>query len=216
MNVEWTTISGIATWIAAIATAAAAIATAWMAGMTKRSLQQVEKHHQDSYRPILVIAPSDDAIPIDRSMLLKLAPSSPGSFESTYIISGLLTNLGVGPALNVRLVLRIMGIAGYGISRELTPVPAKESRGESDYSVRVSFQPQGGFNDADAQLSTGSSWEIILEYEDVFGNRFHTIHSKNPQRPWTVCGRGSPPLGRSPSSTVWSQGGATFASDEVL
>lgn len=196
MNIDWITVSGIATGVAAIATAAAAIATAWMAGMTKRSLQQAEKHHQDSYRPILVIAPPDDAIPIDRSMLLKLAPISPGATDRTYIFGGLLTNIGVGPALNVRLGLRIMGIAGYGISRELTPVPAHESRGESDCSVRVSFRPQDGFNDADAQLSTGSSWEIVLEYDDVFGNRFHTIHSKNPQQPWTVCGMGSPLLGR--------------------
>lgn len=200
MSIDWTAVSAIATGVAALATAAAAIATAWMASMTKRSLQQVEKHHQDSYRPILAIAPSDDAIPIDRSTLLKLAPISPGAFESTYIIAGLLTNIGVGPALNVRLVLRIMGIEGYGISRELTPVPTRENRGESDYSFRVSFQPHGGFNDADAQLSTGPSWEIILEYEDVFGHRFHTIHSKNPQIPWTVCGTGSPPPGRSPST----------------
>lgn len=64
MNIDWITVSGIATGVAAIATAAAAIATAWMASMTKRSLQQAEKHHQDSYRPILVIAPPDDAIPM--------------------------------------------------------------------------------------------------------------------------------------------------------
>ncbi|VAY89044.1 conserved hypothetical protein [mine drainage metagenome] len=110
----------------------------------------------------------------------------------------MLTNLGVGPALNVRLVLRFMGIEDYGFSRELTPIPAHESRGESNYSVRVAFQPEDGFNDVDAQLSTGPSWEIILEYKDVFGNCFHTIHSKNPQQPWTMCGKGSPPLGKPP------------------
>jgi hypothetical protein len=205
VSIDWTTFSAIATVIAALATATAAIATAWMAGMTKRSIQQVEKHHQDSYRPILVIAPYGNAIPIDRSTLLKLAPkgagffSSTGAFESTYIIAGLLTNIGVGPALNVRLVLRIMGIDGYGINCELTPVPTCEGRGgKSDYSFRVPFQPRGGFNDTDVQLSTGPSWEIILEYEDVFGHRFHTIHSKNLQIPWTVCGTGSPPPGRSP------------------
>jgi hypothetical protein len=200
MSIDWTAVSAIATGSAALATAIAASVTAWMASTTKKSLQQAEKHHQDSYRPILVIAPSDDAIPIDRSTLLKFVQSGPNTSESIYILYGLLTNIGVGPALNVRLVLRIMGITDYGISCELTPVPAHERRGESRYRVRVPFRPRDGFNDTDAHLSTESSWEVILEYEDVFGNHFHTIHSKNPQQPWTVCGRGSPSPGRPPST----------------
>lgn len=200
MIINWTAVSGIATGVAAVATAAAAMATAWMAGMTKRSLQQVEKHHQDSYRPLLVFTQYDDAIPIDRSPLLKLAPSSAGALERTYIITGLLTNIGVGPALNVRLTLRFNGIEGCGVNHALTSVPVSEIRGEPGHCFRMPFQLHERFNDTDAQGSTGQQWEIILEYEDVYGNRFHTIHSKNPQIPWTVCGIGSPPPGRSPST----------------
>ncbi|THD10995.1 hypothetical protein [Metallibacterium scheffleri] len=193
-------------------TGAAAVFTAVMAGFTgwsvvasqrqqRRALQQSEQHHQDGFRPVLVLAPSDDAIPLDRSKLLKLVPTNSGATERTYIIACLLTNIGVGPALNVHLLLRMRGIDGYGISRELTPVSAGllGSRGESDGSIRVTFKPHDGFNDVDVQLSTGDPWELLLEYEDVFGNRFHTIHSKIPLQPWTVCGKGPAPLGVDPA-----------------
>jgi len=34
---------------------------------------------------------------------------------------------------------------------------------------------------------------LVLEYEDVFGNTFHTIHSKHLGEPWTRVGRGPAP-----------------------
>ncbi len=167
----------------------------------RRALQQSDQHHQDGFRPVLVLAPLDDAVPLDRSKLLKLAPTGPGAIERTYIIACLLTNIGVGPALNVRLQLRVRGIEVFKSSRELPPVCAGllGNRGEPDGSIRVTFQPHAGFNDAGVQLSTGDPWELFLEYEDVFGNRFHTIHSKIPLQPWTVCGKGPAPPGVDPA-----------------
>jgi hypothetical protein len=55
-----------------------------------------------------------------------------------------------------------------------------------------------GFIDTDAQSAPGEDWELLLEYEDVFGRVFHTVHPKNPQRPWTAIGRGPAPKGRDP------------------
>jgi hypothetical protein len=34
-------------------------------------------------------------------------------------------------------------------------------------------------------------WEITLIYEDIFGNTFHTRHSKSPEQPWINRGRGA-------------------------
>ena len=207
-------------------TGAAAVFTAVMAGFTgwsivvsqrqqRRALQQSDQHHQDGFRPVLVLAPLDDAVPLDRSRLLTLAQISPSATERTYIIACLLTNIGVGPALNVHLQLRVRGIEGYGISRELTPISAGASRADSDGRVRVSFQLRGGFNDASAQFSTGEHWELLLEYEDVFGNRFHTIHSKIPLQPWTVCGKGPAPPGVDPAVVnAMPQAGGTSVLDD--
>ena len=209
-------------------TGAAAVFTAVMAGFTgwsilasqrqqRRALQQSDQHHQDGFRPVLVLAPLDDAVPLDRSKLLKLAPTGPGAIERTYIIACLLTNIGVGPALNVRLQLRVRGIEVFKSSRELPPVCAGllGNRGEPDGSIRVTFQPHAGFNDAGVQLSTGDPWELFLEYEDVFGNRFHTIHSKIPLQPWTVCGKGPAPPGVDPAVVnAMLQAGGTSVLDD--
>ena len=209
-------------------TGAAAVFTAVMAGFTgwsivvsqrqqRRALQQSDQHHQDGFRPVLVLAPLDDAVPLDRSRLLKLAQISPSATERTYIIACLLSNIGVGPALNVHLQLRVRGIEGFGISRELPPVSAclLGSRADPDGSIRVTFQPHAGFNDAGVQLSTGDPWELFLEYEDVFGNRFHTIHSKNPLQPWTVCGKGPAPRGVDPAvASAMLRAGGTGVRDD--
>ena len=191
-------------------TAAAAVFTAVMAGFTgwsivasqrqqRRALQQSDQHHQDGFRPVLVLSTFDGIDPLDRSALLCLNPPRPGDATRLYLIPCLLRNVGVGPALKVHLSLRFMGIEGYGISRELAPMQAGERRGDADHPVAVQFRPRGSFNDTDVLLSVGTSWELLLEYEDVFGNRFHTIHSKIPLQPWTVCGKGPAPPGVDPA-----------------
>ena len=59
-------------------------------------------------------------------------------------------------------------------------------QGRLDYSehpLRIFVPMHPGFNEADFQMGPGSAWKIILEYEDVFGQQFHTTHQKNPQQP---------------------------------
>lgn len=201
-------------WYASTAlwTGVLALFTAVMAGVTYWSIvasqrqqrsawQQSEQHHQDSFRPVLVLEPSDAELPIplDRSRLLQLAPVDSGSTVRTYVIACRLSNIGVGPALNVHLRLRVRGIEGYGISCEI-PSLGTDFTGIRDDNgqLRVPFRLGDGFNDAGVQLSTGDPWDLMLEYEDVFGNRFHTIHSKNPQAPWMQCGKGPAPQGQDP------------------
>jgi hypothetical protein len=70
-----------------------------------------------------------------------------------------------------------------------------------------------------AQLP-GRSWELILVYEDIFANSFHTMHAKNPlqmnrlhpvpgtsklaapSQPWVRIGEGTPPA-RSGESLIF-------------
>ncbi|MBW8074461.1 MULTISPECIES: hypothetical protein [Metallibacterium] len=187
-------------------TGAAAIFTAAMAWFTRKSIaegqrqhrdarEQSERHHQQSFRPLLVLAPLHGEAPLDRSSLLYFDPPVPGVTNRRYLIPCRLQNVGVGPALRARIMLRFNGIDGYGVSQELAPMPPGASRGDAEHPLRVLFQPRDGFNDSDASMSIGGLWELILEYEDVFGNDFHTIHSKNPQLPWTVCGTEKAPRG---------------------
>ena len=204
----WYASTALWTGVLALFTAVMAGVTCWSILASQRqqrsAWQQSEQHHQDSFRPVLVLEPSDAELPIplDRSRLLRLAPVDSGSTVRTYVIACRFSNIGVGPALNVHLRLRVRGIEGHGISREIPPLGTGFTgiRGEDNGQLRVTFRPCDGFNDAAVQLSTGDHWELILEYEDVFGNRFHTIHSKNPQEPWTKCGKGPARKGRDPKA----------------
>lgn len=185
----------------AICTGAAAIFTAVMAWFTRRSIveshtqyektrEQSEQHHQDSFRPIVVVVPPFGIESSDRSNLLYIEPKASGANEHLCGILGVLRNVGAGPALKVTLQFRAMGKMSYGFSRELTPLQAGDIRDESNGGLRFWVQPKPDFNSADIASAAGTSWELVLEYEDIFGNAFHTIHRKNPQMPWTECGKG--------------------------
>lgn len=196
--------------IIAIFTAAAAVATAFMAVFTgiaiKNGQRQFrdaqaasEAHHRDTFRPVVVLSPFEGVEPEDRANVIQF-DSAVGSDERRFVrVSGFLRNVGVGPALNVRLLFRAMGKAGYGFALALTPIGAgekydlgsREVGPMATRGIRYPVRLTAGFNAADIAIASGSGWEIVLEYEDVFGNTFHTIHRKDPQVPWTECGKGA-------------------------
>lgn len=176
-----------------------------MAWFTRRSIveshaqfektrRQSEQHHQDGFRPIVILMPYDGIDPVeDRSFLVGCIQSVAGEDRRICAVQCRLRNVGVGPALNVRLGFRAMGRDGYGISRELTPLCAGEERGGPKDPLYIHFRVTKEFNETDVATAGGMGWEIVLEYEDVFGNSFYTIHRKNPQMPWTECGKGPAP-----------------------
>jgi hypothetical protein len=191
-------------------TGAAAVFTAVMAGFTgwsivasqrqqRRALQQSDQHHQDGFRPVLVLRPYDGVDPLDRGGLLLAETDAASDGSRVFVISAALQNVGVGPALSIHLRLRVMGIEGYGTSRELAPVQAGETRGDREHPLRIPLWLHDGLNEPDFKSATNPIWTLVLEYEDVFGNRFHTIHNKNPQLLWTVCGTKKAPRGVDPA-----------------
>lgn len=199
MIINWTAFSGIATGIAAIATAVAAIATAWMACMTRRSLQQAEKHHQNSFRPICILenhcGPDD---PYRRDCYLTVKCSD----ENNLLISVQLKlkNVGSGSALRVRMILLFPNNdpeSGYFV--ELAPLPVNGEYGDQQTPIQFRLSKQNytdrkfDFRLPDSETEVrpiDSPWEIVLEYEDVFGNKFHTVHTRDALHPWTKVGIG--------------------------
>lgn len=190
--------------VIAICTAAAAVFTAVMAFYTrvaiKRGQQQFhdaqqrdDARHQDAYRPIVVLEPFGGVEAESRGHIVAFDSSSHMGDRRLFKIACVVRNVGVGPALNVRLSFRAMGKPDYGFAQELVPVGAGETQGTTTHALEIWVLPTPSFNDADIASASGTGWELVLEYEDVFGNRFHTIHRKNPQVPWTECGKGPAP-----------------------
>ena len=98
MNVDWTAVG-------AVATAAAALITAWMAAMTRGSIRQTQRHHRDAFRPLVVFMPYDGIDPQARKELIDFKATVEGSRVYALELRGTLQNIGVGPALNLRLRL---------------------------------------------------------------------------------------------------------------
>jgi hypothetical protein len=176
--------------VSAVATAAAAVTTAMMVWCTRETLSQSEKHHRDDLRPLLVLAPPNGIEPLDRSEVLRFEQR-----DGKHILSLAceLRNIGIGPALNPKLQLRVMGIEGYGFTKHLSPVRAGEALWNLDGVSAVTFEasPTENYNQTDHSFAPATLWELVLEYEDVFGRHFYTTHSKDALRPWTVSGTGS-------------------------
>lgn len=179
--------------------AATAIGTMAMSAFTYGVIRQNRRQRQDAARPILLLTPFDGVVPANRSALL--APRSTGSMSEnvhSYLIHCALKNVGVGPALHVRLQLRFMNKDDYGISRELAPLAADEARGDAQHPLSLPVTLMTTFNETDFALAPGTGWTMALEYQDVFGNRFHTLHASAPQQPWVVYGNGPAPAGFQP------------------
>jgi len=173
-----------------------------MAAMTFWTIRQARKHHRDEYRPILSLVPLEAIDPVDRNALLVAEPAQPENAGRCYLLRGALKNVGRGPALNVKLTLRFLRVEGYGFSTELAPVDAGERLGSAMHPLRLAARFQDGFKDIDFRIGTAGEWEILIEYNDLFGQPFHTVHSKIQQKPWTVLGRGPAAHGRAPADAV--------------
>ena len=102
-------------------------------------------------------------------------------------------NIGNGLALNVRMFIRKDEITGFGPSIELAPVAGGDQLDPNGDAFVLPISDAVDFNDADLKALPGGAWIIVLEYDDVFGNRFYTLHYKNSQQPWARTGRGPAP-----------------------
>ena len=90
-------------------------------------------------------------------------------------------NVGAGPALNVKIMFRFLDMNGYTTPAwELSPLRAGEIRGGENEPLRVPIKFESGFNEADFSQVPGKLWEIVLLYEDIFGDTFYSVHHKRP------------------------------------
>jgi len=195
MTWGWATFESIATGVGALATAAAAGFTSWMVFLTKKGIEQTREQHRDAFRPLLVFMPHHGASPEARTHVVQVIAPQP-----VIKFWGTIRNIGTGPAINGKMKLRLRGLEGYGPDPfDLPPIAAGESYGKVGEHIPVPITHRPQFNETDAELASSEHWEIMLEYEDVFGCTFHTNHTKNPQLPWTTIGRGSAPKGRDPA-----------------
>ena len=194
-------------------TLALAVVTFVIILQNRRARKDADQHHQDSLRPICILTPHDGVDPRHwRDTLLAISVDAPRPGFGIVELKCALRNIGPGPALNVGIMFRIHDLAGYTTQPwELGPLRAGESRGSKDDPLRIPVQFLAPLESPDFPQLLGRSWELILVFEDVFGNHFHAMHAKNPlqmnqlhpladttkfaapSQPWAVLGKGKPP-----------------------
>ncbi len=55
-----------------------------------------------------------------------------------------------------------------------------ESRGSKEEPLRIPIQFGPHSNQTDFSQIVGKLWEIVVIYQDIFGNRFYSVHEKRP------------------------------------
>jgi hypothetical protein len=220
---------GTAEAITAWGTAIGALATAVMAFFTWRAIRngqderketnkhyaetrkQENEHHQDAFRPLVVLAPHDVMSTLNRNDVL-----SPDPNGKTLMVKLIAHNVGTGPALNIQLSVRSEGRTGFGPSRALAPLAAGANASNDRHYILIDVNFTDSFNFADLANISNGHWVIVLEYDDIFGNRFYTLHSHHPHRPWIHVGRGQAPdttplelnvADPASFAAIWAEGG---------
>lgn len=192
--------------ISAYGTAAAAVATSIVAWLTHKALRHgqkqqaeatkhftdtqeiAERHHQDSFRPVVVLTPSN---PMDTLIRNNLVSSDPNAEKIKLECAA--RNIGCGAALNIMLSVRSEGRTGFGASRALSPMSAGDTLKNRNGHILIDVQLNDQFNTQDLINLTHGHWVVAIEYEDIFGNHFHTLHHKNPALLWAIVGRDKAP-----------------------
>ena len=148
-----------------------AVATFVVVWQGWRNRRDDERRHRDGLRPICVLTPYDgvDPGPYRRELLaVDTDPSRPGF--GIVEVRCALRNIGPGPALNVRIAFRLFSFGGYETQHcELGPLRAGEIRGSESMPLRVPIQFRSPLADQEFAQIPGSSWEIVLTYDDIFG-----------------------------------------------
>ncbi len=164
-----------------------AIGTLSMAGTTYWIIRQNKAQHQDELRPICVLVPEAGTDAAGRRDILQLhqEPNDPSKY---FFIHCGVKNIGSGPAAKLKLRVTFWTNTAARFEAELSPLGANESAAGP---LRVPVFLGDQFTESEYGWAPGEGWDLWLEYEDVFGNVFHTRHTKTPQQPWVQLGKGA-------------------------
>ena len=166
-----------------IGTLALACATFCIIRQGQRQREETERRHRDRFKPICLLAPYSGVDAWNRRAILieATAPAPDNPSCGTVAIRCVLRNVGLGPALKLRLKFRFLDMDGWTSEPwELSPLGASEAYGSEAVPLHVPFPIHESFNQTDFSMFTGKPWEIWLEYEDVFGRQFQSVHRKTP------------------------------------
>lgn len=150
---------------------------------TEQQRKDTERQHRDRLKPICVLTPYDyvDSWNKRGDLIKTIAPNPENQDFGRVMVHCMLRNVGTGPALHLRLRFRFLDKDGWSTEPwELSPLGSGEQYGNLNSPLVIPVKLGGAFNHTDFDGLANNLWEIRLEYQDVFGRKFQSIHSKAP------------------------------------
>ncbi len=185
----------------ALGTLALAVVTGFMAWSTSRMAkktaylaERADIHHRDNLMPVCELCvPLNMLRPV---VQWKQDPAlHPPSFFEIQVPNNkaqnsvTIQNIGMGPALNVKVILCLSQFPGtqlFAFADDLRP-------GTACQTPRIFGPPLEGFSDSSwaDYITNPEDYKIYIEYTDVFGAPYHTQFNWTPGSPANTFYRGS-------------------------
>jgi hypothetical protein len=185
------------TWALAIGTFSLACFTYKMAKSTEKTLEQnkllvdsnnmliekEERHHQENLMPLCVLEPTEPKIgDVGRQLFADVKGYNKTKDVAIFYLAGKIINKGTGPALNVKIKfytncnsepietqVGTIAVAGsyciYDNKRHLVPMKV--------------FMDDRTYGHDNAVRTIESEWVLCILFEDVFGNKFYSVHKND-------------------------------------
>lgn len=205
----------IGTVILALFTAWLAFTTRKMARATVKLTKQENQQHVDNVRPVCVLEPNDNVkgkdvfhTEIGEKNHTRGVDMHKSSSCTIIFLKCSIRNKGLGPALGLRLITRIIdkhkefdqiipsGVIQVGEAWSMIG-PQVGTREQRVIPIEIKFGDN--YTDTDYTSFRSGLWEIFLEYQDIFGNVYHTKYMKAGNDFFSGCFKGiRPKLGEPP------------------
>jgi hypothetical protein len=181
--------------------------TSDLANANEKLVEQNERHHIEDQRPILILEYKfNPELMANRTVLL--GKIDPTQWRSLYpeiqdnfalFLFGInegdvkLKNCGKGIALNPTILIRFEDNSGKELRSDFSAIPADSFLTLQAVAFRTKLD--SALLDSRKQVMTneyhalfGQPWKIFIEYDDIYGNHYYTMHTKDPTQRWIILG----------------------------
>ncbi len=158
---------------------------------TMAGIEQAERHHREDLRPFCVIefAEASDQNPFGRHFDRPTSSGDNMQGQPSLLVFGSLHNKGKGPATDIVVYLnKRYGPGEKHVFRLTYPVVVSGLIGAEEtikinaliqaHNVMKTWKRSAGAPVQVFNAIASDTYEVVLEYRDVFGNFFHTVHPR--------------------------------------
>ena len=172
-----------------------ALATAYMACLTRKSILQAQRHHEESSMPILYMDIFNHEGPRTSNFINPISSVNGSSVHITersifLNVVANLANIGHGAALDISLEIKYENNDSMILaSNQVGSIPAlgMKTIGRHEFKpLKNSYflGMDGKFKIEEYLQLAFKPWRLQIDYKDVYGNCYRTIHNKYELDNW--------------------------------